>query len=156
MRISTLLAAAAVTAIAGAALAQPPAGGGGGGRGGFPGAQLTPEQLETAFKAGDANKDGKLDKAELPAALTARQAAQTAAMAAAAQAAGVEIPAGRGGGAAQPMTPEQVDAQFMRIDANMDGSISLDEFKAAPAGRGGGRGGPGGPGGGGRGGPPAG
>ncbi len=138
MRISTLLvAAAAVAAMSGAALAQPPAGGGGGGRG----PALTPEQLETAFKAGDANKDGKLDKAELGKALDARTAAIAAA-------AGGAAGPGRG-----PMTPEQLDANFMRYDANMDGSVSLAEFQMPPGrgGGGGGRGGPGGGGGGGRG-----
>ena len=51
MRITNIiLAAAAVAAIAGSAAAQPP--------------QMTPEQRAAAFKAADANADGKLDKAE--------------------------------------------------------------------------------------------
>ena len=54
MRISTLLTAAALAAIAAPALAQPP----GGGRGGLP-----------DFAAMDANKDGKVTKEELTAAL---------------------------------------------------------------------------------------
>ena len=142
MRISMLLvAASAVTALAGSALAQPPGGGApGGGRG--PG--LTPEQAETVFKGADANKDGKLDKTEFNKAINDRTTAIMAAL-------GGGAGAGRG-----PQTQEQTDMQFGRYDANMDGSVSLDEFKTPPAGRGGGggggRGGPGGPGGGGGGG----
>jgi hypothetical protein len=51
MRISTLLTAAAfAVVVAGPALAQPPA--------------PTPEERAAAFDKADANKDGKLDKAE--------------------------------------------------------------------------------------------
>jgi hypothetical protein len=58
MTIRKLVAAAALSAIATApALAQQ---GGGGGR-----PQMSPEERAAAFDAADANKDGKLDKAEL-------------------------------------------------------------------------------------------
>ena len=51
MRIKLILAAAVTTAfVAGAAMAQP--------------APQTPEQRAAAFDKADANKDGKLDKAE--------------------------------------------------------------------------------------------
>ncbi|CAN5119521.1 hypothetical protein BH11PSE2_BH11PSE2_18360 [soil metagenome] len=57
MRITTFaLTAALAAALAGAALAQPP----GGGRG----PAQTPEERAAAFDKADANKDGKLDKAE--------------------------------------------------------------------------------------------
>lgn len=156
MRMTTLIVAATVAALAGSAFAQPPAGAGGpggfgggagfggrGGAGGFGGQALTPQQLEDIFKKADANSDSKLDKTELGAAITAQRAAQTAALAAAAQSAGITIPeglAGRGG-AAGPMTPEQLDMQLTRYDTNKDGSVSLEEWKSPPApARGGGRG----------------
>jgi hypothetical protein len=69
MRLSTfLVTSAAVAALAGAAFAQPP----GGGRPG-----MTPEERAAAFDKADANKDGKLDKAEFTTTLP-EQAAQMA------------------------------------------------------------------------------
>ena len=70
MRTFTLTTVAAVAVLAaGAGMAQPP----GGGRGG-----MTPEQREAAFATADANKDGKLDKAEFATTLPeqVRQAAE--------------------------------------------------------------------------------
>ena len=61
-KITLLVTAAAAAMLAGAAFSQPPAGGPGGGGGRGP--AQTPEQREAAFTAADANKDGKLDKAE--------------------------------------------------------------------------------------------
>jgi len=159
MNTKTLVVTAiAIATLAGSALAQPPGGGGGGrGRGGGLGGQaLTPQQREDIFKKADANGDGKLDQTELGAAITAQRAAQAAATTAAPEAAGTTIPQGGGGrgGAAGPMTPEQLDAQKTRYDVNKDGFVSLDEWKSPPAparggrrggARGGGRGGAGGP-----------
>jgi hypothetical protein len=67
MRLSTfLVTTAALAALAGAAYAQPP----GGGRPG-----MTPEERAAAFDKADANKDGKLDKAEFTATLPEQAAA---------------------------------------------------------------------------------
>ncbi|CAN5350022.1 hypothetical protein BH11PSE2_BH11PSE2_21440 [soil metagenome] len=64
MRLSTLIMATTLTAaLAGAAMAQPP----GGGRG----PAQTPEERAAAFDKADANKDGKLDKAEFKTTLPA-------------------------------------------------------------------------------------
>jgi hypothetical protein len=67
MRLTTILVTAAtVAALTGAANAQPP----GGGRPG-----QSPEERAAAFDKADANKDGKLDKAEFTATLPEQAAA---------------------------------------------------------------------------------
>jgi Ca2+-binding EF-hand superfamily protein len=63
MRTSTFFVTAALVAgLATSAFAQPPAGGG-------RGPAQTPEERAAAFDKADANKDGKLDKAEFKATL---------------------------------------------------------------------------------------
>jgi Ca2+-binding EF-hand superfamily protein len=63
-------------------------------------------QLDTEFKDLDANKDGKLTKAEIQTAMTRRA------------------------GEAQTQVNQQAKALFDKIDTNHNGSISLAEFQA--------------------------
>jgi EF-hand domain pair/EF hand len=64
------------------------------------------QQLDSEFKDLDANKDGKLTKAEVQAAMTRRA------------------------GEAQTQVNQQSKALFDKIDTNHNGSISLAEFQA--------------------------
>jgi hypothetical protein len=107
MTFKSLVAASTLAAIlAVPAFAQPPGGG-------FP--QQTPEQLAAAFDKADANKDAKLDKAELKTTLPEQFQAQ--------------------------VDDARLATMFERRDADKDGSISKAEFTAPRQGRGGGGGG---------------
>lgn len=100
MTIRKILACTALGAlIAAPALAQPPGGG----------MQMTPEQREARFVAGDTNKDGKLDKAEWTAILPEQ---------------------------AQAMA-DQIWSS--RVDADGDGFITKEQFLALRMGPPGGR-----------------
>lgn len=91
MTIRKILAGAALAALVAApALAQPPGGG----------MQMTPEQREARFVTADANKDGKLDKAEWSSILPDR---------------------------AKPMADQMWSS---RVDADGDGFITKEQFLA--------------------------
>lgn len=83
-----------------------------------------PEQDDGPFRGADANKDGKLDRAEFAVALDAKRnppgLQQTA------------QPAPRNGTVA-PAPGNDAATQFTRYDANRDGFVSLDEWKYPPA-----------------------
>jgi len=99
---------AAIAAIAAPALAQPP--------GGF--TPPTPEQQAATFDKSDANKDGKLDKAEFKTTIPAEYAAQ--------------------------IDDTRLATMFERRDADKDGSVTKAEYTAPRQGRGGGGAPPGG------------
>jgi Ca2+-binding EF-hand superfamily protein len=70
------------------------------------GPQMTPEEREAAFVKADANKDGKLDKAELKMTLPAEFQAQ--------------------------VDDERLGQMMARRDADKDGFVSKAEYTAPP------------------------
>lgn len=97
MTIKMLATATALAAIMAApAFSQVPGGGGG--------MRMTPEQRAAAFDAGDANKDGKLDKVEFKATIPAEMAAN--------------------------VDEARLGMMFERRDADKDGSLTKAEFTA--------------------------
>jgi lipopolysaccharide export system protein LptA len=81
-----------------------------------------PEQSDVPFANADANKDGKLDRAEFAVALEAKRASAAPATQPASRPTLTQAPA------------SDAATQFTRYDVNRDGFVSLDEWKYPPSG----------------------
>lgn len=96
------------------------------------------QQLDTEFKDLDANKDGKLSKAEIQAAMSRRAAEAQAQVNAQAKAVFDKLDTNHNGSISLAefqasekisLDPAKVDARIAQLDTNKDGVVSADEYR---------------------------
>jgi len=96
------------------------------------------QQLDTEFKDLDANKDGKLSKAEIQAAMTRRAAEAQTQVNAQAKAVFDKLDTNHNGSISLTefqasekisLDPAKVDARIAQLDTNKDGVVSADEYR---------------------------